>query len=93
MKRTIDTIQRPTHFKLIRAANSPLIKLIPEISDYHLDSYCLHLYNNNDEIATKFWWGVDRCGIPENVIFPIHTLRNINHISIGQQIKTFLLAK
>lgn len=70
--------EKPTHFKMVRVASSLLIELIPEewISDYHLDSYCLHFFKDNKELVTKVWWGVDKRGFDENKKYPLCELLN-----------------
>lgn len=70
--------EKPDHFKVVRVARSVLIKLIPEkwVSDYHLDSYCLHFYRDGKELSTKIWWGVDKLGFIEDCLYPLHELLN-----------------
>lgn len=68
--------EKPTHFKMVRVAKSLLIELIPYISDYHLDSYCLYFYKDNKELVTKAWWGVEKRGFDENKLYPLCELLN-----------------
>lgn len=68
--------KKPTHFKIVRAAKSELIKLLPIVSDFHLDSYVLHFYRKEELLSTKNWWGTNLYGLEPNVLLPICELLN-----------------
>ncbi len=69
---------KPTHFKMVRVADSLLIELIPEewVNDYHLDSYCLYFFKEKKELVTKLWWGTNARGFFEKKRYPICELLN-----------------
>jgi hypothetical protein len=48
----------PKYFKFKRVVNTNLIELIPVdwISDYHLDSYCLEIFNVDKEWIATNWF-------------------------------------
>lgn len=74
----IKTSDRPTHFKLVPAIDSVLFHLIPQenLSNYHLNSFCIHFYEEQNEVSTKSWWGEKTRGFKPNVLYPLHSILN-----------------
>ena len=69
----MDSLINPTHFKVMRVAKTMLIELIPTVSDYHLDSFCFFLYENDKFIST-IWLGRNNFGFIENKIYSIEQI-------------------
>ena len=65
-----------THFSVNHVTNTMLINFIPNdwVSDYHLDSYCIVFYCEDQELWSKKWVGIDSGDLVEGVKYPISFL-------------------